>query len=428
MAVGGALLLGLLTMTLFFTMARYASMAGVSNAVAAAQDHYRKSQHVVVHGRRRLGCFHRLPGEGHGERRSLGGHGRQSHAEPSRLLSGVREHDLTFLAGLQLDVLAAVLGDRGLTGIGGGGEVLQRRRHLAGVDEVHPAPGRLAHVRGRDMDLRHCTSFVRAVADVDSAQLGAAVGRSALYGPGRGGPSRLRCRLPVTPSVVLAPRCRGQRGEHRCHGKASGDHRRHGVGPPLPSVRLSWGLNVAHPRTGADRPCQGNGVITRKDTRTTQRAVTPEGMTALCSRGSPTGRTCRSRSPPQRHHLAGSGAGAGSSAGADRGVADAIAESPSEPFAAWRFPVQGRPRHTCSALVPVADGPECHHSPLPKTAPYRTPRCTTRCIGGEFRSATSGCGRLRRIRRRGRHRCRERGRSAHRTAGPQPRPRRPCTP
>ncbi|MET7975666.1 hypothetical protein ABZW44_22025 [Streptomyces mirabilis] len=85
---GGALLLGLLTMTLFFTMARYASMAGVSNAVAAAQDHYRKSQHVVVHGRRRLGRFHRLPGEGHGGRRSLGGHGRQSHAEPSRLLSG----------------------------------------------------------------------------------------------------------------------------------------------------------------------------------------------------------------------------------------------------------------------------------------------------------------------------------------------------
>jgi hypothetical protein len=48
---GGALLLGLLTMTLFFTMARYASMAGVSNAVATAQDHYRKSQHVMVHSR-----------------------------------------------------------------------------------------------------------------------------------------------------------------------------------------------------------------------------------------------------------------------------------------------------------------------------------------------------------------------------------------
>ncbi|KPI00699.1 hypothetical protein OK006_8176 [Actinobacteria bacterium OK006] len=48
---GGALLLGLLTMTLFFTMARYASMAGVSNVVATAQDHYRKSQHVMVHSR-----------------------------------------------------------------------------------------------------------------------------------------------------------------------------------------------------------------------------------------------------------------------------------------------------------------------------------------------------------------------------------------
>jgi hypothetical protein len=244
---GGALLLGLLTMTLFFTMARYASMAGVSNAVATAQDHYRKSQHVLVHSRVIL----------------------QHHAQ------GIRYQDLGDRAGpyryvvpWEVTAVRVTLNRPGSSAVcesatwpfsPGCSSMFSQPFSVIEVSPVSVAAAKCCNVVGTWPVLTKSTlppagSPTFAV----GTWISGAVRPSSEPSPTSTLPSAgpladavLRTDpvavvpvgwlpgTPATPAPVLAPRCRGQRGNHRCHGKASGDHRRHGVGPPLPSVQLA---------------------------------------------------------------------------------------------------------------------------------------------------------------------------------------------